>query len=727
MNTPDFPFRDSSLPLEARVDDLLSRLTLEEKVSRMVHDSAAIERLGIPSYNWWNECLHGVARAGVATVFPQAIGLAATFNTGLVERVATVISDEARAKHHAHSAKGDRNIYTGLTFFTPNINIFRDPRWGRGQETYGECPYLTGRMGTAFVRGLQGTDPHYLKAAATAKHYAVHSGPETQRHGFNATVSVKDLYETYLPAFRDLVTEARVESVMPAYNRTNGEVCCASQTLLGRVLRGAWGFGGYVVSDCWAVRDINEGHKLTSTIEESAAFAVNQGCDLNCGCAFLYLTRAVELGLITESAIDQAVRRLLRTQFRLGMFDPVEQVPFSSIPYEVVDCQAHRELSLEAARQSLVLLKNEGGLLPLSPELKTIAVIGPNADDRLVLLGNYNGVPSKSVTPLQGIRERVSSSTRVFYAAGSELVGDGENLLPDQPTPVRARTEALLAVERAEAVVLCLGLSNAMEGEQGSAIHAELDGDRARLELPAVQQWLMEEVCALGKPVVLVMMAGSAVDLSWAKEHIPAILVQFYPGQEGGTALAEVLFGDTSPAGRLPLTFYQSVAQLPPFEDYAMEGRTYRYYHGEPVYPFGFGLSYSQFQYSQLQAMPDRVGSGSPIEVSVEVENTGQCESDEVVQLYLTHEAPSVKTPIRQLVGIARPHLMPGEKRRIAFTLAPRQLALVDEEGRFFQEPGRIRLEAGGSQPDGLSQRLGAAAPQSMVIEVVGERIVWEP
>lgn len=726
MNPPNFPFRDTNLPLEARIEDLLSRMTLAEKVARMVHDSPAIERLGVPSYNWWNECLHGVARAGIATVFPQAMGLAATFNPDLVERVATVISDEARAKHHAHSAKGDRNIYTGLTFFTPNINIFRDPRWGRGQETYGECPYLTGQIGTAFVRGLQGNDPRYLKAAATAKHYAVHSGPEGHRHGFNATVSQKDLHETYLPAFRELVTEARVESVMPAYNRTNGEVCCASETLLGKVLRGAWGFEGYVVSDCWAVQDINEGHKLTSTIEESAALAVNQGCDLNCGCAFRHLTRSVELGLITEETITQAVRRLLRTQFRLGMFDPPEQVPFASIPYEAVDCQKHRDLSLEAARQAIVLLKNEGNLLPLSPDLKTIAVIGPNADDRLVLLGNYNGTPSKSVIPLQGIRERVSPGTRVYYAPGSELVGDGENILPDQPTPVRARTEALLIAERADAVVLCLGLSNAMEGEQGSASHAELDGDRARLSFPPVQQWLMEEVCALGKPVVLVMITGSAVDLSWAKEHIPAIVVQFYPGQEGGTALAEVLFGDTNPAGRLPVTFYQSVEQLPPFEDYAMEGRTYRYFRGEPVYPFGFGLSYTRFTYSNLRVSPAAT-TGSSSEVTVEVENTGTRAGDEVAQLYLTHVVPSVKTPIRQLAGIARLHLAPGEKQVVSFTLKPRQLALVDENGMYFQEPGKVCLEVGGSQPDGLSQTLGAARSVSKVVEIEGARIHLEP
>ncbi len=726
MNTPNFPFRDTRLPLKARIEDLLSRMTIEEKVSRMVHDSPAIERLGVPSYNWWNECLHGVARAGIATVFPQAMGLAATFNTGLVECVATAISDEARAKHHAHSAKGDRNIYTGLTFFTPNINIFRDPRWGRGQETYGECPYLTGQMGTAFVRGLQGKDPHYLKAAGAAKHYAVHSGPEGLRHGFNATVSQKDLHETYLPAFRELVTEAKVESVMPAYNRTNGEVCCASQTLLGKILRGAWGFEGYVVSDCWAVQDINEGHNLTSTIEESSALAVNHGCDLNCGCAFLHLTRSVELGLITEETIDQAVRRLLRTQFRLGMFDPPEQVPFAAIPYEVVDCQEHRDLSLEAARQAIVLLKNEGNLLPLSSNLKTIAVIGPNADDRLVLLGNYNGTPSKSVTPLQGIRERVSPVTRVYYAPGSELVGDGENILPDQPTPVRARTEALLMAERSDAVVLCLGLSNAMEGEQGSASHAELDGDRASLSLPPVQQWLMEEVCALGKPVVLVVITGSAVDLSWAREHIPAIMVQFYPGQEGGTALADVLFGDTNPAGRLPVTFYQSADQLPPFEDYAMQGRTYRYFRGEPVFPFGFGLSYTHFAYNNLKATPTIV-TGTPIEVSVEVKNTGERAGDEVSQLYLTHETPSVKTPIRQLVGITRIHLEPGEKRVVAFTLKPRQLALVDENGGFFQEAGRIRLETGGSQPDGLSQTLGAAPVVSTVAEITGGRICMEP
>lgn len=718
---PSFPFQDSGQPIAARVRDLISHLTLPEKVSLMKHDSAAIERLGIPAYNWWNECLHGVARAGIATVFPQALGMAAAFNTGLAGRIAAVISDEARAKHHAHASHGERGIYTGLTFFTPNINIFRDPRWGRGQETYGECPCLTSRIGVAFVRGLQGADPVHLKVAATAKHYAVHSGPESLRHSFNAVVSKKDLFETYLPAFRDLVVEAGVELVLTAYNRINGEVCCASPLLVGELLRGKWAFQGTVVSDCWAIRDINEGHGLTRNETESAAYAVRGGCNLNCGCAFGFLTDAVEQGLISESEIDQAVERLLTTRFRLGQFDPPEKVRYASIPYEILDCPDHRELSLKAALESVILLKNENQLLPLRKDLSCIAVIGPNTDNRTVLLGNYNGTPSHAVTPLEGIRNAVSPATRVLYAQGCDLVGDGENILPDMPDPLRARTEAVLAAERADVVIACMGLSAEIEGEQGSAALADLEGDRAGLSLAQVQVSLLETLAATGKPVVLLIMTGSAVDLSWAQENLPAILLQFYPGQEGGTALAQVLFGESNPAGRLPVTFYRSVEDLPPFEDYTMEGRTYRYFRGNPVYPFGFGLSYTRFEYRSIRPAKTAYSTGEKVEVAVDLANIGEIAGDEVVQVYLTHVSPSVKTPIRQLAAFERIHLNPGETRTVTFSLDPRWLALVDEEGRRFIEAGEIQLDAGGCQPDSLSQRLGGSAPVSCRIQLVGD------
>lgn len=719
----DYPFQNPDLPTTERIQNLISLLTLEEKVSQMKHDAAAIERLGIPAYNWWNECLHGVARAGVATVFPQGLGLAATFHTGLIGRIAEVISDEARAKHHAHASHGDRGIYTGLTFFTPNTNVFRDPRWGRGQETYGECPFMIGQFVTAFVRGLQGSDPVYLKTAGTAKHYAPHSGPEAKRHSFNVVVPKKDLHETYLPAFRALVVEAQVESVMTAYNRTNGEACCASPTLIGEILRGAWEFQGYVVSDCWAIRDINEGHGLTSNETESAAMAVHAGCDLNCGCAFGFLCDAVEQGLITEKEIDRALARLLKTQFRLGQFDPPERVRYTSIPYEVVDCPDHRALSLEAALESIILLKNENNLLPLRKDLSCIAVIGPNADDRTTLLGNYNGTPSRSVTPLEGIRQAVSPHTRVLYALGSELVGEGENLLPDMPGPSLARTEALIAAERADVVIACLGLSNAVEGEQGSAVLADLEGDRADLSLAPGQLRLLETLVESGKPVVLLAMCGSAIDLSWARDNLPAILVQFYPGQEGGTALAKVLFGGVNPAGRLPVTFYRSVKDLPAFEDYSMEGRTYRYFRGTPVYPFGFGLSYTRFDYRSLSTSKPTCRIGENVEVSVELANSGSTTGDEVVQLYLSHLSASVKSPIRQLVGFKRIHLKPGEQQTVSFLLEPRSLALVDEDGRHFLEEGEIQLEAGGCQGDDLSRSLGGAPIVSCRIQLLGEQI----
>ncbi|MGQ9731974.1 MAG: glycoside hydrolase family 3 C-terminal domain-containing protein [Candidatus Zipacnadales bacterium] len=684
------PFRDPELPPASRARDLVSRMTLEEKVSQMVHEAAAIPRLGVPAYNWWNECLHGVGRAGIATVFPQAIGLAATWNTELLHRLAVAISDEARAKHHAAlGADGSSEWYFGLTFWSPNLNIFRDPRWGRGQETYGECPYLTARLGVAFVRGLQGDDPHYLKLVATPKHYAVHSGPEAKRHGFDARVSPRDLRETYLPAFKACVQEAGAASIMSAYNRTNGEACSASPTLLQQILRDEWGFRGYVVSDCGAIDDLVQHHGLAQTADEAAALAVKAGCDLNCGCTYKALTVAVKRGLITEQELDRAVQRLFEARIRLGMFDPPEKVPYAQIPLSVNDCPEHRQLALEAARQSIVLLKNEGGLLPLGENVRSLAVIGPNADDVEVLLGNYSGTPSRAVTPLEGIRARAGSAVEVLYTPGCDLVAEIDGGL----------AKAVETAGRADVTIMMLGLSPRLEGEEGEVQLIDKSGDRTDLALPEVQERLLREVVNVGKPVVLVILSGSAVAIPWAVEHVPAILMAWYGGEEAGTALAEVLFGDFSPAGRLPITVYHSVEQLPPFEEYAMAGRTYRFFTGKPLFPFGFGLSYTRFEYRGLQISPPVIRPGENVEVSVEVRNTGQVAADEVVQLYLTDEQASVPVPLRQLQGFQRVHLKPDESRRVSFTLRPEQMVCWSEAGESMLEPGKFLVSVGGGQP----------------------------
>jgi beta-glucosidase len=713
-----FPFQDPDLDIETRVSDLVARMTMEEKAAQMLHESPAISRLGVPAYNWWNECLHGVARAGIATVFPQAIGLAAMWNERRLFEIATVISDEARAKHHEFARHDDRDYYKGLTFWTPNINIFRDPRWGRGHETYGECPYLTGRLGVAMCKGLQGNDPKYLKLVATPKHYAVHSGPEGLRHHFDAIASPKDLRETYLPAFFDCVTEAKAHSVMSAYNRTNGEPCSASPTLMEKILRGEWQFDGYVVSDCWAIKDLHENHKVTATWEESAALAVKTGCDLNCGCTYEHIPSAVKQGLLKEEDLDVCVKRLMRARILLGLFDPEERVPFAKIPYEVNDCEAHRALALTAARESIVLLKNQGGLLPLSPEVKSIAVIGPNAHDHQILVGNYFGTPSRSVTPLEGIRAAVSESTKVWYSPGCKLLGTKRQGIVRNGII----SEALTMAERADVVVLCLGLSAEIEGEQGDAGNSEAAGDKAHLNLTGLQQPLLEEVVALGKPTVLVLLAGSALSVTFAAEHVDAIMQAWYPGEEGGTAIADVLFGKYNPAGRLPITFPKSLDDVPEFTNYSMKGRTYRYLNKEPLYPFGYGLSYTRFEYADARVSAASVAAGDSVEVSVEVKNIGSRAGEEVVQLYLKDVEASVRVPTHDLRGFQRIRLAPGEARRVSFTLSPRALSLIDEEGRRVLEPGRFRASLGGSQPDELSIALSARTPAFVEFDVVGER-----
>jgi len=665
-------------------------MTLEEKVLQMQNAAPAIERLGIPAYDWWNEALHGVARAGYATVFPQAIGLAATWDTKLMHQVADVISTEARAKHHEFIRNNQHARYEGLTFWSPNINIFRDPRWGRGQETYGEDPYLTARLGVEFVKGLQGNDPRYFKVIATPKHYAVHSGPEPERHGFDAKAYERDLRETYLPAFRATIVEGKAGSVMCAYNRTNEEPCCANTRLMTDILRGEWGFNGYVVSDCGAISDIWKGHKFAKTEAEASALAVRAGTDLTCGGEYASLIQAVKQGLITEAEIDTALKRLMTARFRLGMFDPPEMVPYARIPFSQNDTPEHRQLALQSARESIVLLKNANATLPLRKDVKSIAVIGPNADAPEVLWGNYNGRPSRLITPLAGIKNAVSADTKIVYAAGSTLAGDS-------PQADKMIEEAVKAARESDASVLVLGLSSKLEGEEMKVdVPGFHGGDRTDLSLPQSQEALLKAVVATGKPVVVVLLSGSAVAVNWANDHAPAIVQAWYPGGEGGTAIADVLFGDYNPAGRLPVTFYKSVDQLPPFTDYSMQGRTYRYFKGEPLYPFGYGLSYTRFAYSNLRV--NSVKAREPVKATVDVTNTGEREGDEVVQLYLTDVAASVPVPIRTLVGFERISLRPREKRSVTFTITPRQMSLIDNNDKRVIEPGEFLISVGGSQ-----------------------------
>ncbi len=838
--TSDFPFKNPKLPLEERINDLISRMTLEEKISQMQNAAAAIPRLGVPEYEWWNEALHGVARAGTATVFPQAIGLAATFDKNMVWRVADATSTEARAKYNYFQSRNERGRYKGLTFWSPNINIFRDPRWGRGQETWGEDPFLTGTLGTAFVKGLQGDDPQYLKVASTVKHFAVHSGPEPERHGFNAAVSERDLRETYLPAFHQTILEGGAIGVMCAYNAIDGEPACANSLLLQKILRGEWGFKGHVVSDCGAIDDIYKGHKFVETEAEAAAVAVKKGTDLTCGKEFSSLTEAIKNKLISEKEIDSAVKDLMRIRFRLGMFDPPEQVTYNQIPYSENDSPEHRRLSLEAARKSIVLLKNDQQTLPLKKNLKTIAVIGPNADDADVLLGNYNGQPSRIYTPLEGIKNKVSANTKVLYSPGMyptgvifepiageflsngntkglkaeyfnnrELKGEpaltrtdeqvdfkwgsdspekevnadnfsvrwtgkltapetgkykfgwrgnggvriylkGKLFFEEMQNPrtrsivkefnlaagkscdirieyfenanqyassklvwtpptaqAKLREDALEKALQADAVVMVLGISPTVEGEEMDVqLEGFKGGDRTDISLPKPQTDLIKAVYALGKPVVLVLTGGSALAVNWENENVPAILDAWYAGEEGGNAIADVLFGDYNPAGRLPVTFYKSVADLPPFDDYKMDGRTYRFFKGAPLYPFGYGLSYTKFSYRNL-TLKNKIKAGENLEVSVEVENVGKMAGDEVAQVYINDSVASVRVPVRALAGVERIFLKPGEKRNLSFTLTPRQMSLILDNGTRVVEPGEFTVSVGGKQP-GFSGRADA-------------------
>jgi beta-glucosidase len=838
--SPDY--QNQTLPFEVRAKDLVGRMTLEEKILQMKDVAPAVPRLGVPEYNWWNEALHGVARSGLATVFPQAIGLAAMWDDSAMFRMATVISDEARAKHQEYLRTGTRQRYQGLTFWSPNINLFRDPRWGRGQETYGEDPFLTGKLAVQFIRGLQGDDPKYFKTIATVKHFAVHSGPEPERHAFDAVVSERDLRESYLPHFEAGIREGKAYSLMCAYNRIDGKPACGSDMLLKNILRGEWQFPGYVVSDCGAIDDMYLRHKVVQTAAEAAALGVKTGTDLDCGRVYPNLVDAVKQGLISEAEIDTSLTRLFLARFKLGMFDSPERVRWAQIPISVLDQPANRALALRTTRESMVLLKNQGGILPLKKDLGTIAVIGPNADQWRTLLGNYNGLPADPITPLRGIREAASKKTRVLYARGADLaegfpvldvippsalstregkpglnvdyfksntmsgsplfsgvdttldanwregapradmnvddfgvrwtgtfrppqsgtyrlglIGtvkfqlylddslvvrsvypthDGE--FPDprlaQTDPIRLdggrnyrirvdaqesygdaqlqllwspphetlEADAMKAAGQADAIVMFLGLTARLEGEEMPVqIPGFRGGDRTSLDLPAPQEALLERIALLGKPTVLVLLNGSALSINWAQDHVPAIVEAWYPGQAAGTAIADVLFGDYNPGGRLPVTYYRSVSDLPAFDDYRMAGRTYRFFEGTPLYPFGYGLSYTTFAYKNLRTSADRVAADGQLTVSVDVTNTGKRAGDEVVQLYVQHLGSKVERPKKDLRGYARITLAPGETRTVTLVLAAASLAYwnADTHG-WLVESEPVRLQVGSSSAD---------------------------
>ena len=685
-------------------EELVGRMTVEEKASQLRFDAPAIERLGVPAYNWWNEALHGLARGGTATSFPQAIGMAAMFDDALLFEIGEAISTEARAKYNALSAEGDRDIYHGLTMWSPNVNIFRDPRWGRGHETYGEDPYLTARLGTAFVRGLQGRG-ETLKVAACAKHFAVHSGPEALRHSFNAAASPKDLEETYLPAFRALVQEAKVEAVMGAYNRTNGEPCCASSALMKK-LRGDWGFEGHFVSDCWAIRDFHENHHITASPVESVTKALKAGCDLNCGCTYQHIMHAYELGMIREEDITRCAVRLFTTRFLLGTLGE-EGSEYDRIPYSAVECPEHLELAHQAALRSCVLLKNDG-LLPLDPESgETIAVIGPNANSRSALIGNYHGTASRYVTVLEGIQDLTAGKCRILYSEGCALSADRVEPLAQ---PDDRLAEAAAAAKNSDKVILVLGLDETLEGEEGDTGNSYFSGDKADLLLPEPQRRLLERVLALGKPTAVVLMVGSAIDLSQAQERAGAILLSWYPGAGGGKAVAELLFGRASPSGKLPVTFYRNEAldEMPAFTDYSMLARSYRYYTGAPLYPFGYGLSYGKCSLLSLEA--DRRFA------SLRVRNDSSRELEEVVELYLRDEASPLAPPNPILCGFQRLRLAPGEERELKIPIEPAAFTVVNEKGDRIPGSGSWRLYAGFGGPDQRTEALTGRKALSLSI-----------
>jgi beta-glucosidase len=696
-------WRDSAKPVDERVHDLISRMTVEEKVGQIYNESVpAIKRLGLPAYNYWNECLHGVARNGIATVFPQAIGMAASWDTPLLHEVADTIATEARAKHRDYIEKhdGDSVYFTGLNFWTPNINIFRDPRWGRGQETYGEDPFLTARLAVAFIQGLQGNDPRYLKAMACAKHFAVHSGPESLRHQFNVVPAERDLYETYLPHFEAAVREGHVGAVMGAYNRVNGVPDVTSVFLLTDLLRRQWGFDGHVVSDCGAIGDVYKYHRFVDTADEAEALALRAGCDLACGGNPPILLTALQRGLIAESDIDTACARVLKARFRLGMFDPNDLVPYAQIPVSENDTAAHGELSLRMARESIVLLKNNG-LLPLDPaKLKHVAVIGLNAVSAPVLLGNYNGTPSHPVSILQGISNAVSATCKVEFARGCPLAMRSGTI--DATALSNALTEAVNLAKAADVVIYVGGLSPLLEGEE---MEVPADGfsrgDRTRIELPTVQTDTLKALQATGKPVVYISCSGSAVAMPWEGDNLPAIVQAWYPGQEGGTAVADVLFGKVNPAGRLPVTFYRSTEDLPEFTDYAMSNRTYRYFSGKPQFAFGHGLSYTKFEYKSVASDKPEAGPADTVRVSLEVANTGAKDGDEVVQVYFRHLKSAVSQPIEALCGFRRVSIAKGQSAKVEIEVPLHELRYWNTTSHQYEvEAGKYELLVGAASDD---------------------------
>lgn len=692
-------YLDVTLTPEERAKDLVSHMTLEEKASQLKYDAPAVKRLGVPYYNWWNEALHGVARAGTATVFPQAIGLAAMFDDRFLGEIADVIATEGRAKYNEQSKNEDRDIYKGITFWSPNINIFRDPRWGRGHETYGEDPYLTARLGVAFVKGLQG-EGDYLKGAACAKHFAVHSGPEGERHSFNAVVSDKDLWETYLPAFEALVKEADVESVMGAYNAVDGEPCCGSKKLLKDILRDKWAFKGHVVSDCWAIRDFHTHHMVTSTAPESAALALKNGCDLNCGNTYLHMLQAYEQGLVTEADITKSCERLMTTRIKLGMFDKTE---YDTIPYELNDCKAHHEVALEAARKSVVLLKNDG-LLPLNKDkLQTIGVIGPNANSRAILTANYCGTGSKYITLLEGIQEMAGDDIRVYYSEGCHLYKNKVEALAFDNDRM---SEAVSVAKRSDVVVVCLGLDADLEGEEGDTGNSYAAGDKPDLNLPGLQQKLLEKITEVGKPVIVLLSSGSALAVDYADEHCQAVLQTWYPGALGGQAVAELLFGKYSPSGKLPVTFYKGSNVLPDFTDYGMKNRTYRYIENEPLYPFGFGLTYGKVSLSELQADQEMITGKEDITLSVKVTNESECDLDEVVQVYIKMQGSEYEVLNHRLSAFKRISLKKGETKTVDLQIKADTIKVVDHMGNRMIDGEKALLYVGTSQPDARSKLL---------------------
>lgn len=689
----DKPYLNVNLPLETRVQDLLKRMTLEEKAQQMNSKTPAIERLKMPAYNWWNEALHGVARAGLATSFPQPIGLAASFNTDAIFTMGTMVSDEARAKHHQFVRENNRDIYTGLTFYSPNVNIFRDPRWGRGHETFGEDPYLTGKLGVAFVKSMQGDDLKYFKTITTAKHFAVHSGPEPNRHEFDAKPLKRDLWETYLPAFKTLTQDGHVYSFMCAYNRLYGKPCCSDTFLLNDILRKKWGFKGFVATDCGAVYDFFMFHKTAKDSVEAVAQAIKGGSDNQCWGYAGAVIPAIKQGLLKESELDTAVARLLRAKFKLGVFDNEDANPYAKIPYSVVNSEKHQAHALQMAREAIVLLKNDKQSLPINRQIKTLAVIGPNANDAEILLGNYNGDPKHIVTPLEGI-QKAFSSTNVLYAKGCNVI--------DTPGYNRKNEfdEALAIAAKAEVIVFVGGISPRLEGEELKVkVPGFLGGDKTDLNLPAIQTDLLKELKKLGKPIVLVLLNGSALAINWEQENLNAIVETWYGGEKGGAALADVLIGNYNPAGRLPVTFYKSIDDIPAFDDYSMSGKTYRYVTKPVLYPFGFGLSYTNFTYSGLKLSAKQLSNKRPLQINLTITNTGNYDGDEVVQLYISQQGENM--PIKELKGVKRIHLKKGEQQTIRFDLKASDLQHYHEQlDDLAIIPGKIKLMIGPSSAD---------------------------